>query len=215
MKIETLGNCFRWHLSHACDRPNLLLEWLPLAKYSYNANYHIATKKISSWRWPTNWNYNSWIHPTFNVSCLKPKLKNNVTPSTILPALVQEVEFVPKPNKVLQHWSKKLWNQTITKELVKWQGLHDDEVTWVNLQQMQQKFPHLRASCSKRRGGILSSKTGTDPESLNQSSEQHFSTESFSPFDTSRLQIGTSWTKVPISPGHSYWFQISTAVSED
>ena len=56
----------------------------------------------------------------------------------------------------------------------------------------------------KKGGGILSSKTEADPESLNQSSEQHFSTESFSPFDTSRLQIGTSWTKVPISPGHSY-----------
>lgn len=71
------------------------------------------------------------------MSCLKLKLEKNVTPSTILPAHVQEVEFVPKPNKVLQHWSKKLWNQTITEELVKWQGLHDDEVTWENLQQMQ------------------------------------------------------------------------------
>ena len=148
------------------------MEWLPLAKYLHNTNYHIATKMISLRRWPTNWNYNSWIHPTFNVSCLKPKLEKNVTPSTILPALVQEVEFVPKPNKVLQHWSKKLWNQTITEELVKWKGLHDDEVPWENLQQMQQKFPHLR-------GEILSSKTGADPESLNQSSEQHFSTEFF------------------------------------
>ena len=85
----------------------------------------------------------SRIHPTFHVSCLKEKLGKRVAAIPSLPSVDAAGSLSPEPVAVLQSITHNLRSRTITQVLVQWQGKSIDDVTWEDLYQLQQQFPHL------------------------------------------------------------------------
>uniref|UniRef100_A0A2N9H0U4 Integrase catalytic domain-containing protein n=1 Tax=Fagus sylvatica TaxID=28930 RepID=A0A2N9H0U4_FAGSY len=103
----------------ATDKPSLWVEWLPLAEYWFNTNYHTSTK----------------LSP---FEALYGYLPPRLPPTDALGHLA------PQPVKILETRTiKKRRLPAVTKVLVQWEGGDPDDATWELLFKLQEDYPHL------------------------------------------------------------------------
>lgn len=81
----------------------------------------------------------SLIHPVFHVSQLK-VLVGNVHTTQQLPMVISDV-LQKQPEKVLERKMVQRQGRAVTKVLIKWIGLGEEEATWEFLFDLQKKFP--------------------------------------------------------------------------
>eukprot|EP00253_Pinus_taeda_P019405 PITA_19405 len=124
--LETYLRCF------TSENQHLWVQWIPLAKWWYNTNYHATTKMT-----PYEAVY------VFHVSCLKKVIGNNCRIQTSLPELDNEGSIWLQPEKVLDTRVKQLRGRMIKEVLVKWKGTSLEDATWEPAT-IHQQFPQLQ-----------------------------------------------------------------------
>ena len=84
----------------------------------------------------------SQVHLVFHVSFLKNVIGDNIPIQTIFPDLDEEVKSIWNPKNIYETRTKKLRNQVITENLVKWKNLLVEDSTWAN-EYFIQRNPYL------------------------------------------------------------------------
>lgn len=62
------------------------------------------------------------IHPVFHVSCLKPKLGQQISPLPTLPPVDHMGEIKPEPETLVDRRLSKKRGRAVTEVLVRWKG---------------------------------------------------------------------------------------------
>eukprot|EP00253_Pinus_taeda_P027615 PITA_27615 len=146
--LETYLRCF------TSEKQQLWVQWLPLAEWWYNTNYHATTKMtpyeaIYGQLPPSPTSYiqgcskrirevayklalppTAKIHPVFHVSCLKKVVGNHCRIQTSLPELDEEGSIWLQPKQVLDTREWHMRNNTIKEVLVKWKDTSPEDATW-------------------------------------------------------------------------------------
>ncbi|CAL8120388.1 unnamed protein product [Prunus armeniaca] len=88
---------------------------------------------------------NSRIHSTFHVSQLKKKVGDKVTTTTSLPPMFSDGVVQLIPEAILSRGLVKRHNQPVTRWLIKWAGLPQEDATWEDATTVQAQFPDFPA----------------------------------------------------------------------
>jgi hypothetical protein len=97
----------------------------------------------------------SRVHPVFHVSQLKPCVGDGVRVSSSLPS---PDSLFQVPVQVLRHRVRHLDHRTVLQGLIHWSGTPEDDATWEDLDELQQRFPMAPAwgQAGKHGGRIVS-----------------------------------------------------------
>ena len=102
-----------------------------------------VVEKVGSVAYQLDLPVESKIHPVFHVSCLKQKLGRRHQLVVTLPPTDKEGVVRPEPEEVLERRLKKARGRAVTKLLVKWKGLSEEEASWVERDDLAKRFPDL------------------------------------------------------------------------
>lgn len=84
----------------------------------------------------------SWVQLVFHVSCLNNVIDDKLLVQIILPEIDDEGKIILEPEVVTKTTTWQLWNQSISKHLIKWKNLPTKYSTWED-ENFIQKHPEL------------------------------------------------------------------------
>ena len=101
----------------------------------------------------------SKIHPMFHVSLLKRKVGDTSNLTKILPPYSEEHGPMLEPLCILDYKWVKRGTKLYTKALVQWKNMAAEDVTWEDVEQLQQQFPaiNLRDKVPLQGGRVMES----------------------------------------------------------
>lgn len=87
----------------------------------------------------------SKLHPVFHVSLLKPKIGDHTPIPATLPPFDSDGSINWVPLRVLDMAVQKKRNRSVTKWLIQWAGLPEEDSTWEEAQSIVNRFPNFAA----------------------------------------------------------------------
>eukprot|EP00253_Pinus_taeda_P019095 PITA_19095 len=124
--LETYLRCF------TLEKQHLWVQWLPLAEWWYNTNYHAHHQND-----PYEAVYGQLPLPLLLISRDAQRIQNS------LPELDEEGSIWLQPEQVLDTRERPLCGRMIREVLVKWKDTSPEDVTWEPATILQQ-FPKLQ-----------------------------------------------------------------------
>lgn len=85
----------------------------------------------------------SQVHPIFHISLLKKRIGTKYTPTTSLPKLGPEAQFLVYPYKLLEHRSVMKANRAVVQWLIQWSHSIAEDATWANATTIMEQFPEF------------------------------------------------------------------------
>nr|XP_008373708.1 uncharacterized protein LOC103437020 [Malus domestica] len=86
----------------------------------------------------------SKIHHVFHVSLLKKKIGDDIFPNPTLPPIDSTGSLHWQPEKILDRGMFKHKNAAVTKWLIQWTGLPDENATWEIADEIFARYPDFR-----------------------------------------------------------------------